>query len=82
MIDEKQDKLLALNIGNRIKNLRFDKNMTIKELSKRSGLSQSLISHVEQGKTKCSIITLYKITHVLGEKLSHVLMDIERGLQE
>ncbi len=56
-------------IGTKIRNLRKDKNMTLKQLANRTGLSVSLISQIELAKTSASVSTLYKIACALTVKI-------------
>ena len=53
-------------VGNRIRELRTNRNLTLQELAERTGLSSSLLSLVERGKTSPSIGTLVAISFALG----------------
>ncbi len=50
-------------------NERKKQNLTQKELAKRTGLSQSNISNIENGATRPTIDSLQKIAEALGRKL-------------
>ncbi len=50
---------------------RFERNMTLKEVANRCGMSATHISEVERGKTSPTIGALQRIAAALGEKTSH-----------
>lgn len=52
-------------IGEKIKKLRSDKQMTLKALSERTGLSIGYLSQLERGKTTVALDSLQKIAEVL-----------------
>jgi DNA-binding NtrC family response regulator len=49
-------------IGENIRRSRKDKNLTLKQMSRRTGLSVSLLSQIERAETSASISSLYKIS--------------------
>ncbi|HEX2368599.1 MAG TPA: cupin domain-containing protein [Acidimicrobiia bacterium] len=53
-------------IGTRIRSLRSRGNLTLQELGEMTGLSASMLSLVERGKTSPSIGTLVAISYALG----------------
>lgn len=57
-------------IGNRIRDLRSQRNLTLQALAERTGLSSSMLSLVERGKTSPSIGTLVAISSALGAHMS------------
>lgn len=59
-----------MTIGNKIKELRIEKNLTQEELADRSELSKSFISQVERDLTSPSIATLIDLLQCLGTTLS------------
>ncbi|HNU00448.1 MAG TPA: response regulator [Acidobacteriota bacterium] len=67
---------LNQEIGNNIRTLRKKKNLTLKKLANRTGLSVSLISQIELAKTSASVSTLYKIASALGIKIGYFFSDI------
>lgn len=67
---------LNQEIGNKIRTLRKKKNLTLKKLENRTGLSVSLISQIELAKTSASVSTLYKIASALGIKIGYFFSDI------
>ncbi|WML35384.1 helix-turn-helix transcriptional regulator [Clostridium sp. OS1-26] len=66
-------------LGEKIKELRTSLNMTIKELSKKSGVGQSTISEIETGKAiNPKTDTLQKISKVLGVTVNDLLSTEEK----
>jgi len=61
---------LNKQVGQNLRALRRHKNISIKELAERTGLSVGLISGAETGKNAASLLTLYRIAQVLDLKLS------------
>ena len=66
---------LRLNMGSKVKELRKAKGLGLKEVSKKLGLSPSLLSQIENDKVTPSIATLFKIANFLGKKTSFFLDD-------
>jgi two-component system, OmpR family, response regulator len=62
----KEVTVLIGDIGKRIRDLRKDQSITIRQLSRRTGLSNSLLSQVENSKISPSIASLDKIARALG----------------
>lgn len=60
-----------MDIGNRIKQLRMKKSLTLEELASRCELSKGFLSQVERNLTSPSITTLEDIIEVLGISLSN-----------
>jgi len=67
---------LNQEIGNKIRTLRKAKNLTLKQLANRIGLSVSLISQIELAKTSASVSTLFKISSALGIKIGYFFSDL------
>lgn len=67
---------LNQEIGNKIRALRKEKSLTLKQLGNRTGLSVSLISQIELAKTSASVSTLYKIASALGIKIGHFFNEL------
>ncbi|WP_410983994.1 helix-turn-helix domain-containing protein [Bacillus cereus] len=53
------------NIGNKIKTLRLEKRMTLKQISEKTNLSISFISQVERSKSSITLESLKKISEAL-----------------
>lgn len=58
-----------MNIGEKIKSIRLQKNLTQEELANRCELTKGFISQVERDKTSPSIATLVDILESLGTNL-------------
>lgn len=64
-----------------LKKIRFQKRISQNELSKISGLSQSLISNIEKSKKSPTLVTLEKIMNALDVQL-YELIQIEEDDQQ
>ena len=60
------EEVLNIEIGNKVRNLRKQHKLTLKQLAGRTGLSVSLISQIELAKTSASVSTLHKLARALG----------------
>jgi len=58
-------------ISKKIRQVRKEKNMTLKELSERTGLSVSFLSQVENNATSLAITSLKKIADALEKDISY-----------
>ncbi len=56
-------------IGDIIRNRRRDKELTLKHMARRTGLSVSLLSQIERAESSASIASLYKIATALESKM-------------
>jgi DNA-binding NtrC family response regulator len=56
-------------IGDTIRNLRKDKDLTLKQMSRRTNLSVSLLSQIERAESSASISSLYKIAASLEARI-------------
>lgn len=65
------EKKINMEIGRKIRDLRKDRRLTLKQLGNRTGLSISLISQIERAKSSSSVSTLYKISTALNVKLEY-----------
>ncbi|MCU0657837.1 MAG: response regulator [Polyangiaceae bacterium] len=63
-------------IGDRIRTMRKDQKLTLKQMSKRTGLSVSLLSQIERAESSASIPSLYKIACALDARLQDLFADI------
>lgn len=61
-----------IKLGKRIKYLRERNNISVKELSEKSGISKSNLIRIEKGLVNTGLITLAKISKVLNIKLSEL----------
>lgn len=55
-----------IDIGNRIREIRTDKKITVSKLAEKIGVAQSFVSGIEAGTKKCSLENLDKICNTLG----------------
>lgn len=58
------------SIGSKIKELRASKNITLKELSKKTGLSIAFLSQLERGLTSAAVMSLKNIAEALDVDIS------------
>jgi transcriptional regulator with XRE-family HTH domain len=61
----KQD-AVSVNIGERLRELREARNISMRALATRSGLSANALSMIERGRASPSVSTLYKLADALG----------------
>jgi DNA-binding NtrC family response regulator len=66
--EERVNKLIGL----KIRQLRKERALTLKQLANKTALSVSLISQIELGKSAASVSTLRKLATALGVSLSYV----------
>jgi transcriptional regulator with XRE-family HTH domain len=69
--------LEKLNLGGRIKDLRKQKAMTLKELAERTGVSPAMLSQVENNIVSPSISTLWNFAEALGLKIGAFFQEPE-----
>lgn len=61
-----QKDAVSINIGERLRDLREARNISMRTLAARSGLSANALSMIERGKASPSVSTLYKLADALG----------------
>ena len=61
-----QSDALSVNIGERLRELREMRNISMRALAARSGLSANALSMIERGRASPSVSTLYKLADALG----------------
>jgi two-component system OmpR family response regulator len=62
-------------IGETIRGLRKSRNLTLKQMSRRTGLSVSLLSQIERAESSASISSLYKIASALDVHIGDLFGD-------
>jgi len=62
-------------IGDTIRGIRKDKELTLKQMSRRTGLSISLLSQIERAESSPSISSLYKIAIALDTRIQDLFGD-------
>ena len=56
----------SIDVGTRLRQLREERNMSMRSLATASGLSANALSMIERGKTSPSVSTLYKLADAMG----------------
>lgn len=64
-------------INKKIKQIRFEKEMTLKDLSEETGLSISFLSQIERGSTSLAITSLKKIAESFNVNMTYFFEEIE-----
>ncbi|WP_342515032.1 XRE family transcriptional regulator [Sporosarcina sp. FSL K6-1522] len=67
--------------GQKIRQLRSEQNLSLKELSEKSGVSLSMISQIERRNTDPTLTTLYKLCKGLDVSISTLLGTDEQTTQ-
>ncbi|AZO94256.1 cupin domain-containing protein [Iocasia frigidifontis] len=66
-----------MKIGNKIKELRLLKGMTIKELAEKSELSAGMISQIERDKIGLSVTSLWNISQALNISIGYFFNEMK-----
>lgn len=61
---------VSVNIGERVRELREARNISMRTLATKSGLSANALSIIERGKASPSVSTLYKLADALGVSIT------------
>lgn len=69
----KDEKIFLVQVGNRIRELRIDANLSQEKLAFESELDRTYIGSVERGERNISVINLRKIAKALKLKVSDLL---------
>ena len=69
LLTDPEEELLA-TIGQNIRNLRKERSLTLKQVSRRTGLSVSLLSQIERAESSASVSSLYKLARALDCRLT------------
>src|SRR3990172_3498887 len=67
----------TIDVGKRVKSIRKRKNLTLQEVSEKSGVSATAISAIERNVSSPTVNTLASIGRALGESLSSLLGEAE-----
>jgi transcriptional regulator with XRE-family HTH domain len=70
---------LRHDLGQRLRDAREEKDIGLRELARRLGVSPSLISQIETGKTEPSINTLFSIVSELELSVNEIVFDSRHG---
>lgn len=66
---------LHKSVGQNIRRIRKEHGLTLKQLSRRTSLSVSLLSQIERAESSASVSSLYKIAVALGVRLTTLFGD-------
>ena len=67
---EQREKVLEVAIGREVKAVRKQQNITVLELSKKTGISPGMLSKIENGLTSPSLTTLQTLSEALSVSLT------------
>jgi transcriptional regulator with XRE-family HTH domain len=74
-----QNDAVSVNVGERLRELREARNISMRALAARSGLSANALSMIERGRASPSVSTLYKLADALGVSITSFFgSDIEK----
>lgn len=65
-----QNDAVSVNIGERLRELREARNISMRALASRSGLSANALSMIERNRASPSVSTLYKLADALGVSIT------------
>jgi transcriptional regulator with XRE-family HTH domain len=65
------------SVGQRVRNARKARKMTLRDLSRQIGYSESLLSKIENGKGNPPLSTLHHLTKALGISISSLFADAD-----
>ena len=71
---------LLIGIGSRIKSIRKENKLTISEVANRAGVSNGLISKIENGRTIPSLPVLLELISALGVQISDFFVGVEHKI--
>jgi len=71
-----KDVLKELNLGGKIRDLRVEKGLTLKQVSEKTGFSTALLSQIENNIVSPPISTLWKIAEALDVKLTYFFQQV------
>ncbi len=72
---------ILINLGKQIKNVRKEKNLSLREVAKKSGVSIGLISKIENYRTTPSLTVLLKIMRSLNINLLELNLEESKSKQ-
>lgn len=71
---------MNVNVGSLIRRERQNQGLSLRELARRVGVSASMLSQVETGRTRPSVSTIYAIATELGLSIDALLSDKEAAV--
>lgn len=72
---EGRDVVTELQLGSRIRTLRQARQLTLRDVAERSGVTESFLSQVERDVTSPSIATVQRIAHALGLTIAQLFAE-------
>lgn len=66
MSDVMNSEAMSVDVGGRLRELRQERNLSMRALARASGLSANALSMIERGRTSPSVSTLYKLADAMG----------------
>ena len=82
MVSNTSAKPVALELGQRIRKARNDKDLTIQALADIVGIEYTQMSRIELGKINTSVLQVCKISRALGVSMSALLNDLELNVSQ
>ncbi|MBO9521406.1 MAG: helix-turn-helix domain-containing protein [Nocardioidaceae bacterium] len=70
---------LPISVGARLREIRQEKRLSLREVARQLGISASLLSQVENGKTQPSVGTLYGLVTFYGASMDTILTGRDAG---
>src|SRR3989442_8140342 len=67
-----------MQLGKRIRDLRFRRGLTVQQLAEASGLSKGFISQVENDRTSPSLATLRDLARALETSVAYLVVEEEQ----
>jgi transcriptional regulator with XRE-family HTH domain len=67
---------LAPTVGERLRRIRLERGLTIKEVAAGASLTESFISQLERSRVNPSVASLQRIAHVLGTSLGRLFDEV------
>jgi len=68
-----------MQLGKKIRNLRFRRGLTVQQLAEASGLSKGFISQVENDRTSPSLATLRDLARALDTSVAYLVVEDEQA---
>ncbi len=68
---------MSVDVGQRLRAMRAERNLSLRNLAARSGLSANALSNIERGQTSATVSTLYKLADALGVSITAFFENLE-----
>jgi transcriptional regulator with XRE-family HTH domain len=66
-------------VGEKISQIRKERNLTIKAVAEASGIAANTLSLIEQGRSQATVSTLYKLADALNVSITAFFQDAQNG---